>query len=172
MESGSMSSDFLQVALLWAVQFMMLVGLVGLVIPVFPGLLVIWLSALGYGVAVGFDATGLIIFAIMTVLAIVGSLADNLLMGAGARTTGAAWSTVFLAMVAGVLGTLVLPPFGGLIAAPLAVFSLEYYRKRDWKQARQAVFGVAAGWGMSFAARFTSGLLINGLWWLWVWLRS
>ena len=165
-------SDFGQVALLWAVQFMMLLGLGGTVVPIFPGLLIIWLSALGYGVVVGFDLTGGIIFAIMTVLAIAGSVADNILMGAGARTTGVSCSTIALVLLAGILGTLALPPFGGLIAAPLAVFALEYYHKRDWKQARQAVFGLAAGWGIGFAARFTSGVLINGLWWLWVWLGS
>jgi uncharacterized protein YqgC (DUF456 family) len=32
---------------------LMLVGLFGLIVPVFPGLVVMWLAALGYGVASG-----------------------------------------------------------------------------------------------------------------------
>jgi hypothetical protein len=28
---------------------------------------------------------------------------------------------------------------------------------------------MAAGWGLSFVVRFLIGLLVMGLWWLWVW---
>ena len=59
---------------------------------------------------------------------------------------------------------------GRRLAAPLAILLLEYYRRRDWQQAQQAVVGFAKGWGLSFVARFLIGLAINGLWWLWVWI--
>jgi uncharacterized protein YqgC (DUF456 family) len=74
-----------------------------------------------------------------------------------------------VAVIAGVGGTILLPPFGGLVAAPLAVLLLEYYRLRDLKQAAAALRGLAAGWGLSFIARFGIGLMIMILWWFWVW---
>lgn len=159
----------LNYVLLFLVQFFMLVGLIGLVAPIYPGMLIMWLAALGYGIASGFSTLGIVLFAIITVLAVAGSLADNLLMGAGARQGGASWLSIFVALGAGILGTLLFPPFGGLVAAPLAVLALEYYRLRDWDLARQAVFGMAKGWGLSVAARLVIGLLMMGLWWLWVW---
>lgn len=159
----------LNYVLLFLVQFFMLVGLIGLVAPIYPGLLIMWLAALGYGIASGFSTLGIVLFAIITVLAVAGSLADNLLMGAGARQGGASWLSIFVALGAGILGTLLFPPFGGLVAAPVAVLLLEYSRLRDWTLARQAVFGMAKGWGLSVAARLVIGLVMMGLWWLWVW---
>lgn len=151
------------------IQIIMLVGLIGLVIPVFPGVTVMWLAALGYGVVTGFSALGIFLFVLITLLFITGTLADNLFMGAGARKGGASWITIGVALIAGVVGTIILPPFGGLIAAPLAVFMLEYVRLRDLRQSWLALRGLAAGWGLSFIARFGIGLLMMVLWWIWVW---
>ena len=161
--------EALNYALLFVVQFFMLIGLIGLVVPIFPGILIMWLSALGYGIAAGFGTLGIVIFVIISLLAMVGSLADNLFMGAGARKGGASWLSIFVALSVGILGTIIFPPIGGLIAAPIAVLLLEYYRLRTWTLARQAVFGMAKGWGLSLAARVVIGFLIMGLWWLWVW---
>ncbi|PJH74813.1 MAG: hypothetical protein CO064_09985, partial [Anaerolineae bacterium CG_4_9_14_0_8_um_filter_58_9] len=55
----------------------MLFGLFGLVIPIMPGLVIIWVAALGYGIAAGFGALGWIMFAIITLLMIAGSFIDN-----------------------------------------------------------------------------------------------
>lgn len=159
----------LNTSLFALVQIIMLVGLFGLIVPIFPGLVVMWLAALGYGVASGFSTLGIVLFVIISILMVVGSLADNVLMGAGARKGGASWTTIGAALVAGVIGTLLLPPFGGLIAAPAAVVLLEYSRLRDWPKAMQALRGLATGWGLSFVVRFIIGVFIQVLWWLWVW---
>jgi hypothetical protein len=151
------------------VQLFMLVGLFGLIVPIFPGLVVIWLAALGYGVAQGFGTLGWIVFGVISLLMVAGSLADNLMMGAGARQGGASWGTILVALAAGVLGTVFFPPIGGIIAAPLAVLVLEYVRLRDWQKAWQALRGLATGWGLSFIVRFVIGFVMMGLWWLWVW---
>jgi uncharacterized protein YqgC (DUF456 family) len=161
--------EALNYALLFLVQFFMLIGLIGLVVPIFPGLLIMWLAALGYGIASGFETLGIVLFVIISLLALFGSLADNLFMGAGARRGGASWLSIFVALSVGILGTIIFPPIGGLILAPIAVLLLEYYRLRDWALARQAVFGMAKGWGLSMAARLVIGFLMMVLWWIWVW---
>ena len=74
----------------------MLVGL--LVIPILPGLVIIWVAALGYGLAAGFGVLGWIMFAIITVLMLVGSIVDNVLMGTSAHKEGAPWWVILLAM--------------------------------------------------------------------------
>lgn len=159
----------LNISLFALVQIFMLVGLFGLVVPIFPGLVVMWLAALGYGVASGFSTLGIVLFVIISILMIVGSLADNVMMGVGARQGGASWVTIAIALVAGVVGTLLLPPIGGLIAAPAAVILLEYRRLGDWQKAMGTLRGLATGWGLSFVLRFLLGVLIQGLWWVWVW---
>src|SRR5690554_7112313 len=86
------------------IQLFMLLGLVVLVIPIFPGLVVMWLAALVYGLIAGWEPLGIVLFVIITILMIVGSLIDNLMMGAGARKSGASWLTIGVALGAGILG--------------------------------------------------------------------
>jgi hypothetical protein len=89
-------------------------------------------------------------------------------MGAGAHKGGASWLTVGIALLAGVAGTILLPPFGGFIAAPLGVLLLEWWRTKDLKKAWQALVGMAAGLGLSIFARLGIGALMMVLWWVWV----
>lgn len=151
------------------IQLFMLLGLVVLVIPIFPGLVVMWLAALVYGLIAGWEPLGIVLFVIITILMIVGSLIDNLMMGAGARKSGASWLTIGVALGAGILGTLILPPFGGLIAAPLSVLLLEYRRIGDWEKAWASLRGLIAGWGLAYFVRLGIGFLLMALWWVWVW---
>lgn len=147
----------------------MLVGLVGSIVPLFPGLVVMWLASLGYGLAArAFSPLGIFLFVIITLLMIFGSLVDNLLMGVGARKGGAAWVTILVALVTGVAGTILFPPIGGIIAAPLSILLLEYLRLKNWRSAWKAFTGLTVGWGLSFAARFGLGLMIFLFWILWV----
>jgi uncharacterized protein len=147
--------------------FVMLVGLVGLVIPIFPGIEVIWLAALGYGILTGFDSPGLLIFIFITIALIPGVTVDNILMGAGARRGGASWLSILAALVAGIVGTLLFPPVGGLIAAPLAVLLLEFQRVRNMGKAWVATRGLAVGFILSVGAKFVIGSLMIGLWLIW-----
>jgi uncharacterized protein YqgC (DUF456 family) len=162
---------WLDISVFALIQILMLIGLFGTIVPFFPGPFIMWLAGLGYGLLNGFNTAGIVLFSMMTLLMIFAGLADNLFMGAGARQGGASWGAIILALIAGVIGTILLPPFGGIIAAPLAVLMLEYLRVRDWNKAWLALRGMTAGWGLSFLARFSIGVVIMILWWLWVWLR-
>ena len=147
----------------------MLVGLFGLVVPGFPALVVIWLAALGYGLVAGFPTLGVVLFILITVLMIVGSLVDNLFMGAGARQGGASWLALGIATVAGIAGTIFFPPLGGLLAAPLSVLLVETIRQRSFQKALQAFRGLATGWGLAFVVRFGIGVLMIIAWIVWDW---
>ena len=147
--------------------FIMLVGLFGLIVPIFPGITVIWLAALGYGVATSFTTLGWVLFAVITILFITGATIDNILMNAKAYKAGAAWYTLLLGVLAGILGTIFFPPFGGLIAAPLVVFLLELLRQRDFKKALASLRGMAIGWGSAFVVRFLIGAAMIGVWLVW-----
>lgn len=161
---------WIEVSLFAATLFFMLVGLFGLFVPAFPGLVIIWLSALVYGIlGGGYDWVGILLFILISILLLVGTLGDNVLVGAGARKGGGSWVSIILAMIAGVLGTVLFPPFGGLIAAPLTVLLLEYWRKRDFKQALSVLRGLAIGWGLTFFLRFGVGVLMILLWLVWAW---
>ena len=146
----------------------MLVGLFGLIIPIFPGNVIIWLAALIYGLIFGFGNSGGILFAILSVLMLIAVAADNFMMGAKAREHGANWGSIILALIAGLVGTLLLPPIGGLLAAPVLLYYLEYRRLGDPKAARKVVKALLIGWGMAFVVRFGIGIVMILLWGFWV----
>ena len=158
---------WLETAIIILTVLTMLFGLFGLVIPIFPGNVVMWLAALVYGLVFGFGRLGGIIFTIITVLMLIAAAADNLLMGAKAREKGAAWGSIILALLAGVLGTLVLPPIGGLIAAPLVLYWMELQRLGDAREARSVVKALLIGWGLAFIVRFALGVVMFALWGIW-----
>lgn len=163
--------SWLETAAAWLTLAVLLLGWLGLIVPLFPGIIVMWLATLGYGIISGFGRIGIAIFILVTLIMIGSTVIDEVFVGIGARQGGAPWKTVVLALLAGVVGTIALPPFGGLIAAPLAALALERRRTGDWKQAWQTVRGLAAGWGFSFIVRFGLGLLILGLWGIWALLE-
>lgn len=158
---------WLEVISLGLITLTMLVGLFGLIIPIFPGNAVMWVTALIYGLIFGFGTKGLILFIFITVLTIAAMLGDNVLMGAKARERGASWVSIFMALGAGVLFTLVFPPLGGIIAAPLVLFASEYLRLKDRDQALEVMRGLLSGWGWAFVLRFGIGIVVMILWVIW-----
>jgi uncharacterized protein YqgC (DUF456 family) len=161
--------NFLNLTTFGLTQIFVLVGLLGLIVPIFPGLVVMWLAILVYGLVTGFASPGVVVFVIITILMLAGTLVDNFMMGIGAKQGGASWGVILIALLAGVLGTILIPPLGGIIAAPAAVYLLEYLRVRDSQRAWLALKGLATGWGLSFVIRFIIGVVIMLLWWFWVW---
>lgn len=147
----------------------MLIGLIGLVIPIFPGVVVIWLSALGYGLVAGFGKLGAWMFAFISLMMIAGILVDNVMMGAKAREGGASWLSIGVGLIAGVVGMWVWPPIGGLITAPLALFATEMARTRDYQEAFKSTRGLMIGCGWAFFIRFGLGVVMIGLWSIWAW---
>jgi uncharacterized protein YqgC (DUF456 family) len=152
------------------VILIMLFGLFGLIIPIFPGNVVMWVAALIYGLIFGFGRLGGIMFAIITLLMLAAVLADNVLMGAKAREKGAAWKSIILALLAGIVGTFVFPPIGGIIAAPLVLYLMEFLRLGDSAEATKVVKALLIGWGLAFVVRFGLGVVMMILWGIWAFM--
>ena len=169
MNIGPYSIDIEQVARGVAIV-VMLVGL--LVIPILPGLVIIWVAALGYGIAAGFGTLGWTMFAIITVLMLAGSILDNVLMGATAHKEGSPWWVVLIALVAAIVGSFVIPIpiIGGILAGLLTLFLIEWLRRKNAKKALVAMKGMLVGYGWAFVIRFIIGMIMIGLWLIWAWV--
>src|SRR3990170_7435495 len=116
MQIGSYFFDVEQAARGIAIV-MMAMGI--LVIPILPGLVIIWVTAMGYGITAGFGTLGWIMFALITGLMLAGSILDNVLMGARAHKEGAPWWVVLIALASAIIGTFIIPIpiIGGILAA-------------------------------------------------------
>jgi hypothetical protein len=156
--------------LIVVLALVMLVGLISLIIPVLPGLVIIWIAVLVYGVLTGFTLWSGVIFGLITILMVVGSLVDNITMGASAKVSGASWLVVGLSLLAGVVGSLLFPPLGGLIAALVIMFISEVIRLRDLRKAGSSTVNMALSFGLAVIIRFAMGLVMIGLWAVWLFL--
>lgn len=152
-------------------ELLFLIGLflnvAGLVIPLYPAFLVMWLMGLGYLLAMGLEAAHIAFFAVFTLLALLGMLADNLLAGWGAARGGASPWVIGLALLVGLAATFLWPPLGGCIAMPLTVLLVETLRRQSLTHGWQALRGWLAGWGWALVVRVVLGLAMVGVWVLW-----
>ncbi len=165
---------FLQTFLQVLILLFMLVGLFGLVVPVFPGLIIIWLSSLVYAlIEAGLGRMSWIdwtLFGLITLLMLGGSVVDNIIIAYRMRDKQIPWRSIGLSYLAAILGSIFLTPLVGLLAAPLALVGAEYLRFRDWRQAFDSAKTYMIAWGWSFLALFGIGVLMIILWMLWAWL--
>ncbi len=156
----------------------MLVGLAGSVLPGLPGVTLIFLSAVVYAFATGFDFVGVPILLILFLFAAIAFVADFFATSYGARRFGASnWGTVGGAVggLVGALLGLLLAGIGslfGLIFGTIAgVFLGEYLGRRrqgpggqnpaggDWRRTTRAAGGVFVGFVASAVAQGLLGLL-------------
>lgn len=158
------------IALKVVVLVVMAFGMFSLVIPFMPGLTIAWVAALVYGLIHGFNLAGGILFGVITALMLFGSVVDNLLMGAGAKQSGASWLAIGIALVAGVVGSLAFPPFGGLALTMIGLFVVEIIRLRDWRRASDSTKSLMLGWGKAVLARIGIAALMIILWLIWAFL--
>ena len=166
--------NFGQVLLETLTLFVLLVGLFGLIMPVFPGLTIMWLATLLYALIQ--HSRGLMtfwdwfLFAIITLLMIGGNIADNLIIASNMRDKYIPWSSILLAFAASIIASIFLTPIVGLLAAPLALLLVEYIRLKDRRKAFDSTKTYVIGSGWAFLARFGIGVLMIGFWMLWAWV--
>lgn len=150
----------------------MLVGLVGTLIPIFPGIVIIWLSTLVYAVfsALAGTMTGWdwFLFALITLLAGFGTVIDNIILAAKLRESGTPWRSIIITGAALILISLFFTPLTGLLTSPLVLYLVEYLRLRERGPAWASTKALLVGFGWTFLALFATGSLMIGLWLLWV----
>ena len=160
-------ASWLETAITIITPIVMLFGLFGLILPVFPGLVIIWLAALGFGIFGGFSPGGWGIFMTMTILMVIGNISDGLLMGKKALDYGAAKASLVLAAIVSVIVSLIFSPLGGLIAAPITLYLSEKNQGHTKEEAIAITKGLMVGWGWAFALRFGIGIMMIVLWIIW-----
>ncbi len=157
---------FLQFGAMTIAIFMFLVGIVGIIVPLLPGILLIWGGVLFYAVTVDdFTAISPWMFALITIIGILAGTADLWLSLLGAKTTGASWKTLVLGVVGAIAATFLVPiPLVGTVLGYAAGILLgEYLRLRDWRAAIRASVGGVVGWGVGTGLQLAGGLAMIAL---------
>lgn len=136
---------------------LMVVGLIGVVIPIVPGLVLILLGGVLWASERG-DARAWIMVGTIAVLYAVGLVAQYVLPGRKLRQAGVGTMTLLLAVVVAVVGFFVVPVVGGPLGFVLGIFLVELSRHRDrsraWSATKGALRGVMASMGIELVTGF------------------
>jgi uncharacterized protein YqgC (DUF456 family) len=143
----------------------MIIGLAGVILPILPGIPIIFAAALVYAFLTDFSAIGantLMIFAILTILALVLDWAASVI---GVRKMGgsrAGMIGAFLGMIIGLL----LPGVGivgFILGAFIGAFVMELLVNRDSRVALRAGFGSFFGFLAGGLLKFIIGSIMIGM---------
>jgi uncharacterized protein len=141
----------------------MLVGLVGVVVPVFPGLILV----LGAGFVWALERGGpgpWMIFAAMAVVGVAGIVTSSVLPARRASAAGAPAWVVAAGALGLVIGFFVVPVVGALIGFPAGVFVAELVRRRHPGPAWRATWDALKNVGLGIAIQLGAGVVMIGIW--------
>lgn len=154
----------------WVTLAVMAVGLLGTLLPVLPGVELIWLAALVYAAAGKFSTIDPLTFGILTLLGAIGLTVEIWATHLGSKLGGASWRSLLAGLLLGALGfVLGLFLWGvgafllGLVGALTGVLLVEYFYRRDWRQVARAGVGWLAGCLVAGVIRLGIGLLMVAL---------
>jgi len=155
--------------ILWTivVAVVMVVGLMGVLLPVLPGLLLIWAAAVFYGFMVGFGTLGWAVVGLLTVLTVAGAIKSVVIPRRAAVESGASGWAQLGALIGGVIGFFVIPVLGLILGALAGLLLVEYMLKGDWNEALVAVRGTAKGFGISVVIDLMLGIVMIVAWSVW-----
>ncbi|MGN6577084.1 MAG: DUF456 domain-containing protein [Nocardioides sp.] len=139
-----------------------LVGLVGIVVPVLPGSVLILGAVLVWSIDQG-GATAWVVFALVTTMLVSGAVVKYAVPGRRLKATGVPQRTLVLGAVLGVVGFFVVPVIGLAIGFVLGVYLAEMSRVgRDeaWPSTMHALKAV----GLSVLIELAAGMVAALTW--------
>ncbi len=142
---------------------LILVGLVGVIVPLLPGPVLIWVGIAIWSFERG-SFSGWVVLAVASAVLLVGLIAKYALPGRQLREAGVPWITLAFGVLLGVIGFFVIPILGLPIGFVLGVYAAEFFRlgsnEAAWPSTKEAVIAV----GVSMLIEFTSGMVAAAVW--------
>ena len=142
------------------------IGIAGVILPILPGLWLIWVAALVYGLLVGFSVWGWLAMALLTLLAAVGT---GIVYYLPARKTGEVglprWGQLVIAGFA-VIGFFLIPIVGAFVGLAVGALLVALVVERDlggafgkaWATLLEMLKGAAAQLGIALVMALVWGL--------------
>jgi uncharacterized protein YqgC (DUF456 family) len=142
---------------------LMVVGLLGIVVPVLPGLLLVWLAVLLWAL-VESSTTGWWVLGVVTVLYAVGLVLEFAIPGQRMRRAGVRTSTLVVAVVVAIILGIVIPFVGFLIGFPLGIYLVQRVRRETHGDAWNATVHALKAVGLNIVIELGAALLMIGVW--------
>ncbi|MGC5583660.1 DUF456 domain-containing protein [Ornithinimicrobium sp. W1679] len=142
---------------------LMAVGVVGIVVPVLPGLLLVVVAVLIWALESP-STSGWVVLGITLTLFLLGTALQWLVPGQRMRRAGVGTSTLVAGVVAAIVGAFLIPVVGLFVGFPVGIFLISLVRTRDrveaWRATRHALRAV----GTNILIELATAFLIIAVW--------
>ena len=143
---------------------LMVAGLVGVLLPVLPGLLLIWGAGLWWTIADGGGPARWTVFGVLTVLLLVGTVAKYVLPARSAAARGAPATTLVAGALGAIVGFFVIPVVGLLVGGVAGIYLAELVRLQDGRRAWTSTRAALVAVGIGVLIELTAGVLMIAAW--------
>jgi uncharacterized protein len=154
-------SDQIVVAITLLVMF---TGLVGVVVPFIPGVLVVGAAAIVSTAILGMSASAWLMVVTVALIALGGAGASLALPARRGLRGGAARSSMTLAGALGLIGFFVIPVVGMPLGALGGLYLGEHGRHGDHRRAWASTLDVLKAYGLGVLVEFGAAILIIAIW--------
>jgi uncharacterized protein YqgC (DUF456 family) len=139
-----------------------LVGLLGIIVPILPGGILIFCAVLVWAVVTG-GATAWLVFGVVAALLVVGTVVKYAVPGKRLKDAGIPASTQWTGVAVGVAGFFVIPVVGLFVGFVTGIYLAERTRlgaDQAWPSTKQALRAV----GLSIVIELTAAVLATATW--------
>ena len=138
------------------------VGVAGVVVPVLPGALLVWVAVVVWGWTVG-TVTGWALVAVATAVLVTGQVVKYTIPGRGMRAAGVPRRSLIAGGLLAIVGFFVVPVVGVLVGFVLGVYASEV-RRVGRSAAGTSTRAALRAVGISMLVELTSTLLAAVTW--------
>jgi uncharacterized protein len=145
------------------VAVLIVVGLIGIVVPVLPGLLLVWAAVVVWALA---ERTGAAwgVLAGATVAFLVSQVVKYLIPGRRLKEAGVPTVSMLAGVILGIVGFFVVPVVGVFLGFVVGIYAAELLRLRDHRAAWTSTVHALKAAGISVLIELVAGLLIASGW--------
>jgi uncharacterized protein len=143
---------------------LIVVGIAGTLLPILPGVALIWASTLVYGLVDGFGTVGWVAFGLITALAVASAWLGVRVPQKAAAGGSIGWRGQLLALGTAVVGFFVIPVLGAALGFVAGVYLAAVIEDRTHAltTTRSTIRALFIASGIQFAAACTMGLVWVG----------
>ncbi|WP_261565955.1 DUF456 domain-containing protein [Frankia gtarii] len=142
----------------------MAVGLVGIVLPVLPGLVLVWGAGLWWVIADGGGVGRWIVLALMSALFVIGALTKYVLPARATAGRGVPWQSLVVGVVCAIVGFFVLPVVGLLVGGVFGIYVAELIRLGDFRTAGGTTWAAIVAFGIGVLVELVAGVAMAAVW--------
>jgi uncharacterized protein YqgC (DUF456 family) len=140
------------------------IGLLGIVVPVLPGLLLTWAGVLLWALFGNSSGWRWVVLAVATIIVAAGEVVKYAWPGRNLKRNGIPTLSLLVGGVLGIVGFFVVPVVGLILGFVLGVFLAELARLRQGGPAWRSTVHALKAAGLSMLIELGAGGLVAGIW--------